>query len=98
MTTIYIMASNENFENATLIRRESINNVKGFSVTDRVKVRGAWDYADEFKEMGREDFLDLVSKGGAYAYQNINEELNGLMALFGIENNPSVYIQKANIL
>ena len=91
MTTIYLIANNEDFENAQLIKRESLNNVKGYSLTEIVKVAGRG-------EMNREDFLDLVAEGGVYAYQNIHEELNGLISAFGWEDDLWSYIQKVNVL
>ena len=81
MITIYNISNNQNFENGALIRKESFNN-NGFRMTDIVLVKNEYR---ELGQMSRDDFFTLVDEGGAYAYQNIENDCStaNLAEIFG---------------
>lgn len=84
MTTIYLIANNNKFENPKFIRKESFNNVPGYSMTDMVKVKEVYD--DKYLgEMSRDKFFELLEDRCMYAYMNIGM-MDGLRNLMGYED------------
>lgn len=84
MTTIYLIADNNKFENPKFIRKESFNNVPCYSMTDMVKVKEVYD--DKYLgEMSRDKFFELLEDRHMYAYMNI-DFMDGFREFMGYED------------